>query len=128
VSWASATLLHGVGQGHHLQRGGGPQLLGRTRNLRVRRQRAHPVDHLPCVVGTDLDPLALGEHGERRALRGAEVDVVAGDTPDEGHLQHQGEPLRPQRRVAQRLRERLVERAEVEKGFVDVERDDGGHG
>ena len=40
--------------------------------------------------------LALGEHGQRRALGGGEVHVLAGEPAGKGQLQHQREPLRPE--------------------------------
>ncbi len=94
----------------------------------VRRQRTHPVDHRGHFRIGHLATDSLGEHQQRRVLRGAEVDVRPGETADEGQLEHLGEPLLPQTGRTQQLLERSVEGAQVEQRLVDVEGNDGGHG
>src|SRR5436190_393901 len=64
----------------------------------------------------------------RAALRGREVDVRARQAARERDLEHQREPLRPERRVAERGRERRVQRTQIEEGLVDVEGEHGHFG
>lgn len=47
--------------------------------------------------------------------------MLSGQSTDEGDLEHRGEPLGPQRSVAEDLLEHGVERAQVEQCLVDVE-------
>jgi hypothetical protein len=106
----------GHGQGSVVQPREGSTYLG------VRWQCAHRVDHAAGVVVGQRRAGPVGEHPQRRVLRRGEVDVLAGQAADERQLQHLGEPLRPHRRVAEEILKRAVERAQIEQGFVDVER------
>jgi len=47
--------------------------------------------------------------------------MLSGQSTDEGDLEHRGEPLGPQRSVAEDLLEHGVERAQIEQCLVDVE-------
>ena len=86
-------------------------------------QRAHRRGHALDRPDRQRDAGALGDHVQRRLLRGREVDVAAGDRAGERDLQHLREPLRPQRGVAELLGEHRVERAQVEQRLVHVEGD-----
>ena len=93
----------------------------------VGRQRPHRGNDLVRLRVAQLRARALGDLPQRAVLRGREIDVAAGDHADERELEHLGEPLRTQGRVAERALEQRVERGEVEQGLVDVEGQDPGH-
>jgi hypothetical protein len=70
----------GLGKRHELRRGLA-QPGQRLANLRVRRQRAHAIDDLARRLLADPPAGAIGDHVQRRPLRGGEVGVVAGQPP-----------------------------------------------
>ena len=99
--------------------------LQRGADLRVRRQGPHALEDRGRALGGELDLLSLREHGQGIALRGAEIDIRAGEPADEGQLEHEREPLGTERGVAERGGERRVERAQIEQRLVDVEGENG---